>query len=147
MKKAIKLFIIVATFAGLTTATSCSKTCNTGFEGHDCRTSWSEKFEGSYSFHDQCIIAGGLFGTATIAFSPNSDLTLLLTNFDAIGSSATLSGTLQDSATIYIPSGTAGGYTISNATGRYSNGVITWSSFGVAGSGVNDTCTSVWTKQ
>lgn len=147
MKNAFYLFMISGILLGLATIMSCDKTCSKGYEGSNCRTMWNEKFTGTYSFQDQCSIAGSFSGVATIAPSSENDFTVLLTNFDETGSSATINGTLQDAETIYISSATAGGYTITNATGHYSNGVITWSSFNVAGGGSVDSCSSVWTKQ
>jgi hypothetical protein len=49
MKKMFNLILAVTVFAGLTAVTSCSKTCDEGFEGTKCDTEIREKFTGTSS--------------------------------------------------------------------------------------------------
>ena len=49
MKRLFKFFMIGAVSAALLSTTSCSKTCDPGYEGNDCKTLANAKFLGTYS--------------------------------------------------------------------------------------------------
>jgi hypothetical protein len=49
MNKIFKGILIVATFATVGMVSSCTKTCDTGYEGSDCKTEVRTKYVGNYS--------------------------------------------------------------------------------------------------
>ncbi|MCW5909023.1 MAG: hypothetical protein KIS94_14250 [Chitinophagales bacterium] len=146
MKKIFKTFLAVAAFAAITGITSCTKVCDNGYEGDKCDVQWRTKFIGTYQFADVCP-SGNYTGTATITVSANNVVTILLTNYAGIGSSATINGTLDESNKVVISSQAAAGFTINNATGTMTNNIINWTYTITDGASNTETCTSTWTKQ
>ncbi len=49
MKRILTTVMIIAAFAGMTTITSCTKTCDPGYEGTDCKTEVRAKYLGNYN--------------------------------------------------------------------------------------------------
>ncbi len=52
MKKIFNSFLIVAVMASVASISSCTKTCDPGFEGTDCKTEVRAKFLGNYAASD-----------------------------------------------------------------------------------------------
>jgi len=146
MKKIFASFLTVAAFAAVTTISSCTKTCDEGYEGSDCKTEWRTKFIGEYAFADVCS-SGNYTGSATITQSSNDVVTILLKNFAGIGSTATITGKLESSNKIVISSQAANGYTINSSTGTMTNNIINWTYSITDAQSSTETCTSTWTKQ
>lgn len=146
MKKIFKSFLAIAAFAAISSITSCTKVCDDGYEGDKCDVQWRTKFIGSYDFADVCP-SGNYTGTASIAVSSNNVVTILLTNFAGIGSSATISGKLEESNKVVVTSQAAAGFTINNATGTMTNNIINWTYTITDNIGGTETCTSTWTKK
>ncbi|MCS6820049.1 MAG: hypothetical protein RMJ53_03125 [Chitinophagales bacterium] len=48
-------FLFVATVATLFTVSSCTKECDEGYEGNDCKTEIREKYLGSWTAEDDCV--------------------------------------------------------------------------------------------
>ncbi len=145
MKSIFKSFVAVIAIAGIVSVSSCTKTCDPGYEGSDCKTEWRAKFVGTYQFADVCP-SGNYTGTATISVSASDVVKVLITNYGGTGAAATLTGTLSESNKIEIVSGSAAGYTITNATGTLTNNIINWT-YTINDGSATETCTSTWTKQ
>ncbi len=122
--------------------------CNLGYElGTDnkCSEETRSKLIASYSFVDVCS-TGTYTGTASITKSSAGVTSIVITNFGGTGNSATAVATVDKSNKITIPNGTLGTFTVSNASGTYASGKITWSYNLKDSSGGTDVCTSTWTK-
>lgn len=145
MKSIFKSFVAVMAIAGIVSVSSCTKTCDPGYEGTDCKTEWRTKFVGTYQFADVCP-SGNYTGTATVSISASDVVKVLITNYAGLGGTATLTGTLDESNKISISTGSAAGYTITNATGTLTNNIINWT-YTINDGTATETCTSTWTKQ
>ena len=55
MKKIFNSLFIMAAITAMFSTTSCTKTCDEGFEGDDCKTEWRTKFLGTYAFADVAL--------------------------------------------------------------------------------------------
>lgn len=74
MKSIFKSFLAVAAMASVITISSCTKTCDPGYEGNDCKTEMRTKFLGIYGAADS---PGGLVYNATIGAGTGiSDVTI-----------------------------------------------------------------------
>lgn len=84
MKKLFRTFLAVAAFAALTGVSSCTKVCDTGYEGDKCDVQIREKFTGVVSTTYRAIEDGSNSSPAdyTIVISKsNSDIQkILITN-------------------------------------------------------------------
>ena len=49
MKKIWKTFVAITAFAAVSSVTSCTKECDAGYEGDNCKTEMREKFLGNYN--------------------------------------------------------------------------------------------------
>jgi hypothetical protein len=58
MKKIFASFLTVAAFAAVTTISSCTKTCDEGYEGSDCKTEIRTKF-----LVNNAVVADGCAGS------------------------------------------------------------------------------------
>lgn len=146
MKKIFNSLFIMAAFTAMFSASSCTKVCDEGFEGSDCKTEWRTKFLGTYAFADICP-SGNYTGTASISVSSNNNVTILITNFGGIGAAAVVNGTLVESNKVTITSGTANQYTVNSASGTINNNIINWTYSLTDPSNQSESCTSTWTKQ
>ncbi|MCX6199588.1 MAG: hypothetical protein NTY88_10280 [Bacteroidetes bacterium] len=156
MNKIFKGFLGVAVLAAMVTVSSCTKTCDKGYEGSDCKTQVRGKLlnSGSTATYnvDNNSCAGSLTTSWHSTIVPASDISsVLLTN---VGHLVCGSGTIDlnatiDGTTITIPyqvvcgatmSGT-GTVTVSGTTTTIS---VTYS-YNVTG-GLSGSCTERWTK-
>ena len=85
MKNSFKLFIAVAVFAAIASITSCTKTCDAGFEGSNCKTEVRTKYIGNYTASETKN------GGAPYSYSGTID---------------TVSGSISDISINRIPNGT-----------------------------------------
>lgn len=91
MKRLFKFFMIGAVSAALLSTTSCSKTCDPGYEGNDCKTLANAKFLGTYSEKDTTNgIPYGAFQT-TITSGTSADKISIknLANYECLNTSGT----------------------------------------------------------
>ena len=114
MKNFFRPFMIVAVAASLFATSSCTKTCDAGYEGSDCKTEVRTKYFGSYKVSGNAVVTGG--GSDVI-----SDLIVTVTtasadvqkfNFSYVigGDNYQLTGTLNENGTAFtVPSQTAQG--------------------------------------
>lgn len=134
MKKILTVFFAVAAFAAVGTITSCTKTCDKGYEGSDCKTKMNAKFAGTYSVHDTASIT--LTGSTTpstsiftysltVAASSSDPTAVSLSNFGGFGAGTVVNGAVNGTA-LTIPNQTVGNESISNASGSISNNALSF---------------------
>ena len=148
MKKIVSFLAATALVATLMTTQSCTKTCDAGYEGSDCKTLMSTKFLGSWLATDHGSVSGNHSYTVTITQSSTNNVTLLLQNFAAAGSTCTFHGTVSASNAVTFANETVCGFTISNGTGTISSdGRTITVSFGITDGVTPETETGTWAKQ
>lgn len=104
MKKMFRPFLMVATVAALFTVNSCTKTCDEGYEGDDCKTEVREKFVGQFKGDETCTVGTDNY-TITVAKGSTDVLTLVINN--AYNQGFTVSGKVSGS-TLTIEEQTVG---------------------------------------
>ncbi len=118
MKKIFNSFLIVAVMASVASISSCTKTCDPGFEGTDCKTEIRTKFlKDNAVTSDNCTGTGynltvgkatdvqyvkfsnlGNYSTPAVVEAKVEGTTLTATSFiDAAGRKFTVTGTLTGS--------------------------------------------------
>ncbi len=119
MKKIFNSFLIVAVMASVASISSCTKTCDAGFEGTDCKTEIRAKFlKNNGVVADNCTGTGynisitaknsdvqyvvfsnlGNYATPAVIEAKAEGTSLSATNFiDAAGRKFTVTGTLNGS--------------------------------------------------
>ena len=132
--------MVAAAFAGLVTVSSCSKTCDPGYEGTDCKTETRAKYIGAFTGTETC---DGGTSTITITYaapSQGTDVTAV-TIQNLYGANFVSTGTVQADGSINIPSQTFGTGTISGSI-TVTGGKIK-ATYVVAGGGNSDNCSWV----
>lgn len=155
MKKIFKAFAGVAVLAALTTISSCTKTCDPGFEGSDCKTQMRAKIltnggTATYNVTNNSCAGAGSTWQSTITPASNVSA-LLMSNFGHLvcgSGSINLNATI-DGTTITIPSQTICTATISGSgvvtTTSTSTTIAVTYTYSVAG-GTSGSCSETWTK-
>lgn len=90
MKNLFKPFLMAATVASLFFVSSCTKTCDEGYEGTDCKTEIRAKFIGQWKGNDVCTTGPYNNITITLASSTSSVLNVTLTNLGGFGGTETI---------------------------------------------------------
>lgn len=78
MKKIVSIFAATALVATMMTTSSCSKTCDAGYEGSDCKTQVRTKFIGSYTASDSKNGGSSQNYPTTITAGTGTDVTEVL---------------------------------------------------------------------
>ncbi len=119
MKKILNSFVVIAAMAAMVSVSSCTKTCDAGYEGSDCKTEVRAKFlKNNANTADNCTSTGyslsitpkaseveyvvfsnlGNYTTPAVVEAKAEGSTLTASNFiDAAGRKFTVSGTLSGS--------------------------------------------------
>ncbi len=79
MKGIFKPFLMAATVAGLFFVSSCTKTCDEGYEGTDCKTLIREKFIGQFKGDETCTVGTDNYTVTATAGSADL-LTIVIGN-------------------------------------------------------------------
>jgi len=147
MKKA--RLILTATVLAFTSMTfvSCGdddkdNTCNTGYEGKDCKTLSRDKFVGVWKLDETCTQGTDNY-TLTITAGSNGDLSLIMTN--VYNQNFTATATITASNSIKFD-GTSAGNVSFNGNGTYElDGTISIS-YSVNDGTNSNTCNATGTK-
>lgn len=155
MKKIFNSFLIVAVMASVASISSCTKTCDAGYEGSDCKTEMRAKVltnggTATYNVTNNSCATSGATWQSTITPASNV-INLLLSNFGHLvcGSGSINVNATIDGTTITIPSQTVCTATISGT------GIVTTSSTGTVISitytytvpgGASGSCSETWSK-
>mgnify|MGYP003342866290 CR=1 FL=1 len=139
MKRFFTAIMVIATIGTVSTITSCTKTCDTGYEGSNCKTEVRAKYLGNFNGTESCTT-----GTSTIAvnvITVAGDVTKV-TFFNLYGAGFNTTGTVQADGTITIATQTFGTGSISgSATINAGKVKVTYV---VTAGGAADNCT--WTQ-
>ena len=146
MKKVFKPFMVVAAVAGLMAVNSCSKTCDPGYEGTDCKTETRAKILGSYHVTETCSVTGAAAYDVTITAS-GTDVTKVLVS--PFGGYSGLTGTISvDGTTLTIGQQSSAGYTVVGSGTINNSGASLTVSYTITDSqNASETCPGTWTKQ
>ena len=144
MKKIFTALMVIASFATVTTITSCTKTCDPGFEGSDCKTEVRTKIVGNYSVVETCSSTGAASYTVAISKSTTDVTKVIVTPFAGYPG---ITGIISvDGTTLTIASQTVAGYTFSG-TGTINNGGTSITANYTISDGTNsESCPGTWTK-
>ncbi len=146
MKKIFNSFVVVAMMAAAATTSSCTKTCDAGYEGSDCKTEVRAKIIGTYKVTETCGTTGSAVYNVTISKSSSDVLKVLIVPF---GGYPAITGTAKvDGTNVTVEAQTSGNYTF-NGTGTIgSDGASISMSYTMTVAGVgSETCTGTWAKQ
>lgn len=145
MSKLFKSFMTVAAFAAITFVSSCTKTCDEGFEGDKCDTEIREKVVATYSVTEDCSNTGGATYNVVISKSSTDVTKVLIAPFGGYPAST---GTVSvDGTSLTIANQTSGGLTFSG-TGTINNGGTSISvTYTISDGTDSETCNGTWTKQ
>lgn len=139
MKKIFNSFLVVAVMASVASISSCTKTCDLGYEGSNCKTEVRAKYLGNFNGSEACTS-----GTSTIAvnvLTVTSDVTKV-TFSNLYGAGFNTTGTVQADGSITIATQTFGTGSISGS-GAINAGKVKVTYVVTAG-GAADNCT--WTQ-
>lgn len=145
MKKFLNTFVVFAAMTAMVSVSSCTKTCDAGYEGSDCKTEVRSKIVGTYSVSETCSTTGPASYSVTISKSSSDVLKVLIVPF---GGYPALTGTATvDGTAVTVTAQTVGSYTF-NGTGTIVNGGSSLSmSYSMTIGSTTETCTGTWTKQ
>jgi hypothetical protein len=140
MKKVFKTFIAIALVGSIAGINSCTKTCDLGFEGDDCKTEVRAKYLGALNGNEACDSGDAIIGITVTEVS--SDVTKV--NFSNLyGAGFNSVGTVQADGDIVIANQAFGTGQISgSATIDAGKVKVTYT---LNGGGGSDACT--WTQQ
>lgn len=139
MKKIFKAFAGVAVLAALTTISSCTKTCDLGYEGDNCKTEVRTKYLGNFNGTESCT--SGNSTIAVNAITVANDVTkITFSNLYNAGFNTT--GIVQADGSITISNQSFGTGQISG-TAEIASGKVKIT-YTVTAGGVSDACT--WTQ-
>jgi hypothetical protein len=79
MKNFFKPFLMAATVASLFFVSSCTKTCDEGYEGSDCKTMTRTKFIGQFKGPETCTVGSDNY-TVTVSAGSADALTIVFGN-------------------------------------------------------------------
>ena len=139
MKKIFNSFLIVAVMASVATISSCTKTCDLGYEGDNCKTEVRAKYLGNFNGSEACT--SGTTPVSVNGVTVSGDVVkVTFTNLYGAGFNTT--GTVQADGSITIANQSFGTGQISgSATINAGKIVITYT---VTSGGASDACT--WTQ-
>jgi len=139
MKKIFKAFAGVAVVAALSMISSCTKTCDLGYEGDNCKTEVRTKYLGNFNGSEACSSGNSTIAVNVITVS--GDVTkVTFANLYNAGFNTT--GTVQADGSITIANQAFGTGQISG-TAEIASGKVKVT-YTVTGGGVSDACT--WTQ-
>ncbi len=139
MKKIFSLFIAACAIAAVTTISSCTKTCDAGYEGSDCKTAMNTKFAGTYTVADTATISGQTLTftySMVIAASSSNPQAVSITNFGGFNAGSTVTGT-ADGTNLTVANTTISGVQISNASGTINGNYLSFTYTATDSTGVS----------
>ncbi|MFN8310353.1 MAG: hypothetical protein U0T73_10365 [Chitinophagales bacterium] len=126
MKKVFSFLTAGLLTAALVTTSSCTKTCDPGYEGSDCKTAMNAKFAGTYSVKDTATTGGTstVYNYSMTITAPSSTpSSVSISNFGGFGTGTTISGTV-DGTSLTVADGTLAGVHISAASGSINGSAL-----------------------
>lgn len=148
MNKIFKGILGVAVLATMVSVSSCTKTCDAGFEGTDCKTEMRTKFLGDWKGTDVCTTGTYSNITITNSSASSSNLTISIKNIGGFGATEIISGTISttnSSQLTFTNQALSGSRTISG-TLTISGTSLSNSYTVTPASGPADVCAGTYTK-
>jgi hypothetical protein len=142
MKKVFKSFLAIAIIGAVTTVTSCTKTCDPGYEGDDCKTEIRAKFIGQYAGPETCTVGTDNY---TITVGRSSTDALKITFANVYNQAYTAVATVDGSSFTVETQNVATDVTVAG-TGTLSGNTLTFTYTIVTVGAASNTCTFVGTK-
>jgi hypothetical protein len=141
MKKLFRTFLAVAAFAAVTGVSSCTKVCDTGYEGDKCDVKIRDKFIGQWQGQETCTVGTDSY-TLTIGASGTDILKVTLNNIynQAFTATATVDGT-----TFTVANQNVGGTVTVQGNGTVSGNNISFQ-YTISDGTTSNTCTFTGTK-
>ncbi|HRN94579.1 MAG: hypothetical protein M9931_05525 [Chitinophagales bacterium] len=145
MKKLFRPFLMVATVATLFVVSSCTKTCDEGYEGTDCKTLIREKFIGQFKGPETCTIGNDNY-TVTVTGASSDLLSIVINN--AYNQNFTVTGKVDGSSlTVAEQSVGSVGSKLSGSGSISGDGkTLTFTYTVTPATGTANTCTYVGTR-
>ncbi len=137
MKKIFKTFVAITTIAAVSFISSCTKTCDPGYEGSDCKTETRAKFVGQYQGPETCTVGTDNY-TLTVAKSSTDVLKITFTN--VYNQAYTAIATVDGSSFTVESQTVASGVTVSG-TGTLSGTTLTFTYTITTAGAASNTCT------
>jgi hypothetical protein len=149
MKKLVTFFATAAAVALLMTAQSCSKTCDPGYEGSDCKALKSAKFIGNWAGTDACDTFHYAYTFTNVA-SSSSLMNISISNFGGFGPALFVTGNIDstNSSVIHLTNQSLGGLRTVTGTITLTNSTTITTQYVVTpATGSAQTCAGTFTKQ
>ena len=141
MKKIFSSLFIMAAITAMVSTSSCTKVCDEGYEGSDCKTEVRAKFLGQYQGNETCTVGTDAY-TLTVAASSTDVLKISLSNVYNQGFTAV--ATVNGNAITVESQTVASGVTVSG-TGTLTGTTIAFT-YAIASPAGNNSCTFTGTK-
>lgn len=143
MKKIVSFFAAAALVATMMTTSSCSKTCEAGYEGSDCKTEVRAKYYGNWTINGtDNATPPGTYTNKDLTIAAGSSSSIFTLRFTSINLSLVLTGTLgADGKTFTLDQVTSSGYTYSGTGTFTSSSAMTLNLTEVDGSTTPNTTT------
>ena len=122
MKKLVSFFAATALVAAMMTTSSCTKTCDAGYEGSDCKTLVRAKYLGTWTIngHDNAT-PQGTYTNKDLTIAAGGSSSVFTLSLTSVSLSLVYTGTLAaDGVTFNIDPITTGGYSYTG-TGTFSS--------------------------
>jgi hypothetical protein len=139
MKKIFNSLFIAAAITGIFSVSSCTKTCDVGYEGDNCKTEVRTKYLGNFNGTEVCNQTNVTI--AVNALTVSSDV-VKVTFFNLYGAGYNTTGTVQSDGTITIATQAFGTGSISGSASIVSGKVKI--EYVITAGGQSDNCT--WTQ-
>ena len=145
MNKIFKGFLGVAVLATMVTVSSCTKTCDKGYEGSDCKTEVRTKIVATYKVDETCSTTGHASYNVTISKSSTDVTKVLISPF---GGYPSLTATVSvDGTALTVASQTLAGYTYSGSGTINNSGATLTMTYTISDGTSSESCPGTWTKQ
>ncbi len=123
MNKIFKGILGVAILATMVSVSSCTKTCDKGYEGSDCKTEVRTKFAGTYSATDN---PGALIYSVTVGSGSAINDVLISSNFSDSYFVNNVKGTVDGTTLTVARQQPDGDNYFVEGTATLSNKTLTW---------------------
>ena len=123
MKKLFRTFCAVALIGAIATTSSCTKTCDAGYEGTKCDTKIRTKFLGQWQGNETCTTGSDNY-VITVAESGSDILKVTVSNIYNNGSPILVATATVDGTTMTIANQNVGGTVTVQGTGTVNGNTI-----------------------
>ena len=142
MKKIFNSFLIVAMIASVASISSCTKTCDAGYEGSDCKTQIRAKFIGQFQGPETCTVGTDNYAI-TIANSSTDIIKITITN---VYNQTFVATATVDGSTFAVANQTVATCVTVEGTGTLSGNTLTFTYTIATVGAASNACTFTGTK-